>query len=328
MRQISDLRIKTDFQVRGRFASVPNFLLIVRLLSEIRKENALTYPPKWRETENPFRLPYQNFTLTKILGYPHAGNDVFHAVGVFREKEVEVFIKVARQQGADIQNEIRTIRAIRSPLLPEIIDCDPDESRFVVTLAKKGERLSVILKENPDESSFYYLYEYGQILARFHSLQGEFSKVKDRKFFHIPPESYFQSTPFPFVFDYLCQHRPARINFCFCHGDFHYANILWENRKISAVLDFELSGIGNREFDIAWAVIRRPGQNFLKTEQELELFLKGYRSVSECNLEYVRYYMVLIYSYFYQIGSDQPDYQAALFRFFRQYCLGENTQTS
>lgn len=284
----------------------------------------MPYPSKWRETENPFDLPYQNFTLTKILGYPHAGNDVFHAVGIFREKEIEVFIKVARQKGADIKNEITVIRSINSPLLPKIIDCDPGESHFVVTLAKKGERLSSILNENPDESAYSYLYEYGQTLARFHSLQGDFPKVKDRKFFHIPPESYFQSTPFPFVFEYLNQQRPAQTNFCFCHGDFHYANILWENRKISAVLDFELSGIGNREFDIAWAVIRRPGQNFFKTEQELDLFLKGYFSVSSCNPEYVRYYMVLIYSYFYQIGSDLPDYQADLFKIFRQYCLGED----
>lgn len=33
----------------------------------------MTHPAKWRETADPFQLPYRRFRLTEVLGYPHAG---------------------------------------------------------------------------------------------------------------------------------------------------------------------------------------------------------------------------------------------------------------
>ena len=38
----------------------------------------MQHPDKWRETADPFAIRFQNFKLERILGYPHAGNDVFH----------------------------------------------------------------------------------------------------------------------------------------------------------------------------------------------------------------------------------------------------------
>ena len=122
---------------------------------------------------------------------------------------------------------------------------------------------------------------------------------------------------------------PTRVSRCrmcmciskgFCHGDFHYANILWKDGHMSAILDFELSGWGNREFDIAWALILRPGQKFLNTEEELSLFLDGYLSAGTCSLNAVRYYMVLIYAYFYRIGRAEPAYQEYIRNVFDTYC--------
>ena len=78
--------------------------------------------------------------------------------------------------------------------------------------------------------------------------------MKDRKKFHIPDDKVFDKFGIEYVFDYLVNNRPNEINKCFCHGDFHYANILWDNDHISAILDFELSGIGSKEFDTAWAI--------------------------------------------------------------------------
>ena len=54
------------------------------------------YPEKWRETCDPFSLPYKQFRPTKILGYPHAGNDVFHAEGVLCGEKVTAFVKAVR----------------------------------------------------------------------------------------------------------------------------------------------------------------------------------------------------------------------------------------
>lgn len=63
--------------------------------------------------------------------------------------------------------------------------------------------------------------------------------------------------------------------------------------------------MGNKEFDIAWEIILREGQSFLNNAEELNSFLKGYNSVSSCNYEYVRYYMILIYVWFYEISCEE-----------------------
>ena len=281
----------------------------------------MRHPEKWRETADPYALPYRQFSLLEVIGYPHASNDVFQVTGLYGGKETEAYIKVARRQDADLENEIRTINAIHCPLAPEIIDHDAEKKLFCVTAAKPGLRLSMIVGDNSNLASLDYLFEYGQTLAKLHAQQGSFPDVKDRKFFHIPDRQYFTELELDFVYDYLIANQPKTIHKCFCHGDFHYANILWHEKRMSAILDFELSGCGNRDFDIAWALILRPGQKFLKTQQEIALFLDGYLSVGSCNPDDVRYYMVLIYSYFYKVGSDDPDYQSFLRNLFHTYCI-------
>ncbi len=73
--------------------------------------------------------------------------------------------------------------------------------------------------------------------------------------------------------------QSSQTHTCFVHGDFHYANLLWKDGHISGILDFELAGIGDRDFDIAWALILRPGQKFMRTEEELREFIAGYTAV-------------------------------------------------
>ncbi len=276
----------------------------------------MKHPEKWRDTVDPYELPYRNFRLTEVMGYPHAGNDVFHVKGIYQQKEIEAYIKVARQLGADIENEINIIEHIDCELTPSIIDYDEERKYFVVSVAKPGERLSAIVGDNSNRDSLVYLFEYGQTLAELHAQEGKFADVKDRRFFHIPGKDYFAELNIEFVYDYLLANQPNTVTKCFCHGDFHYANILWENKHISAILDWELSGWGNKEFDIAWALILRPGQKFMNTEEELSLFVDGYLSVGNCNLDYVNYYMVLIYSYFYKIGRNDEAYQTYIKDFF------------
>ncbi|MBR7177650.1 MAG: aminoglycoside phosphotransferase family protein, partial [Clostridia bacterium] len=246
-----------------------------------------------------------SFQLTEVLGYPHAGNDVFYAKGIYCGKKIDVFIKVNRQLGADVQNEIQVLKQLDLPILPQIIDYNPDMT-YRVSVALHGERLSTILGDNSDLQSMDYLSSYGKMLATLHGTTGQFSPVKDRKFFHIPSVEYFQQNNLSLdVRNFLVENQPQTINKCFCHGDFHYANILWQDKQISGILDFELSGIGNKEFDIAWAIILRPGQRFLREPQELDEFLRGYSQLGTYNRQYVNYYMVQIYCWFFAIGNDE-----------------------
>lgn len=264
-------------------------------------------PNKWKETIDPFSIKFNNFELIEILGYPHARNDVFYCKGKHKNKEVFCFIKYASKKDSNILKEIHTIKTLKFNFLPEIIDYEKD-GKFIVTKEIIGERLSNIL-QTTKEKSISYMFEYGKTLAKIHLTNINCEKVTHRKFFDIPSLEYLKENSIEFTFNFLINNKPQKINECFCHGDFHYANILWKNKKIIAVLDWELCGIGNKEFDIAWAIINRPSQKFLRTNKEVKEFLKGYNSISSCNIDYVKYYMILIYCHFISVDKNNSKYK-------------------
>lgn len=103
---------------------------------------------------------------------------------------------------------------------------------------------------------------------------------------------------------YLLARRPPPSPPCFCHGDFHYANLLWEGGRLSGILDFELAGMGDPSRDIAWALLRRPGQAFLDTPGQIDRFLDGY---GNCDRAAVRWWMVQFYTWYYDaLAQDAP----------------------
>lgn len=120
----------------------------------------------------------------------------------------------------------------------------------MVTSELPGERLSVIVGENIDLASMSYMEEYGQMLERIHRLKPKTAPVADRRFFHPPTEDLLAQLDLDFLKPYFA-HEPGTEETVFCHGDFHYANVLWQDHHISGILDFELCGYGNRNFDIA-----------------------------------------------------------------------------
>lgn len=67
-------------------------------------------------------------------------------------------------------------------------------------------------------------------------------------------------------------------------------------------------------------MILRPGQRFMTTKMEIDLFLSGYRSVGSFQMEYLKYYIVLIYSRFYSFGKNIIGYQDHVMKIFRTIC--------
>ena len=82
------------------------------------------------------------------------------------------------------------------------------------------------------------------------------------------------------------------------------------------ILDYELSGYGSREYDLAWALILRPGQQFLRTELERSLFLERYGIYHKFSKEAFNYYMVMFGVFFYKIspGQQYKEYRDTLIR--------------
>lgn len=266
----------------------------------------MIHPARWRETCDPFALNYHNFQLNEVLGYPHAGNDVFYVRGVVNGSKTNAYIKVARRKDAALDNEVAILNQLDSPVFPQVLDCDCAHSTFTVTTELPGLRLSAIVGDNADLSSLDYMEEYGETLARIHQMTLSAKPQADRRFCHCPDAEILKKLNLQFLRDFF-ERKPLQEETAFCHGDFHYANVLWEEGHISAILDFELAGYGNRDFDIAWSLFLRPGQRFLKTDKELELFIKGYQKHRKCDVEAVKYYMAQCYVYFLS-ACEEEDY--------------------
>lgn len=258
---------------------------------------------KWRETVDPFSLPLSAYTIGRVLDYPHAGNDVFHVAGIHDLRSCAAYIKAERQTGADIRNEVNILRALPYDRKPRLLDWSLDEPVFAVTEERPGQRLSVILQDAPAEEARRYMWPYGAELARIHGFDIPCERVKHRRFFDLPEAEYTDKYGLGEFAAFLQSRPPVGESRCFVHGDFHYANILWRDGAITAVLDWELSGLGVREFDMAWAVLLRPGQTFLKTPEEIELFLDGYRAGQAFSLTAFVYYYVLAAMHFYAMGD-------------------------
>ena len=263
-----------------------------------------TQPEKWRDTIDPFTLPLSKFRLIEVLGYPHAGNDVFYAAGEYEGRPCTAFLKVERQAGAALENEAAVLRALPYPYKPRLLEYIPGPPAGLVTEACEGDRLSVLTGNAGRSEALEYMEPYGVALAQLHSLEVPWGDVKHRRFFDLPQPDYLEKHQLETYAAFLFSHPPEGESRCFVHGDFHYANILWKDGRISAVLDYELSGHGVREFDLAWAVVLRPGQQFLKTREELERFLKGYRAAQTFSYPAFRYYYILAALWFYGMGDE------------------------
>lgn len=267
----------------------------------------MIHPAKWRETADPFQLPFHGFVLKEVLGYPHAGNDVFQVRGEHDGREVEAYIKVARHRDANIRREVELLRQIHHPYLPRLLDWGEDFT-WSVTEAMPGQRLSVLVGENTDGASVAYMEAYGEMLAQLHQLQGDFPDAPRRRFMDVRDAERCEAVGMTEERQWLLDHPVAPGQRCFCHGDGHYANLLWEDHHVSAVLDLELAGMDDREYDMAWAIIRRPGQRFMTTDEELRRFLQGYSRCGSYDARRLRWYMINSYVWFCQ--EDDAEYIA------------------
>lgn len=250
-------------------------------------------------------MKFNNFEIKEILGYPHAGNDVFYLRGYKNDgREVRGFLKVERQKRADLEREFNVISKLDLEIAPTIIDYSFENPKYILTEEKPGMRLSYIVENHRDIEILDYMEEYGNLLGKIHKLEMEKIPVKKRNF-KLAREVY-ESYGLEYIYKYLSEAN-FQENKSFIHGDCHYANILWKDKKVSALLDYELSGYGSREYDLAWALVLRPGQKFLRSNLERKVFLEAYSRHHDYSRQAFDYYMVLFGSYFYHISSGQSN---------------------
>lgn len=267
---------------------------------------------KYRElTIDLFSIQYRNIKLKKIISYPPAGNDVVEAIADIKNKEENVYIKFERSKMANFETEYKHLKLLDDiNIFPKVIEFGSINGKNYIILEKiEGDRLSDIFKQDKKDKNIY-LKEYGKTLSQIHNIQNRgFDKAFQRPINEVP-KNYKNSDEFSEkIIKYLEENKIEKDNKTFIHGDFHYANVLFKNKKVNGIIDLEYSGLGFKEQDIAWALIFRPGQKFMDDIDDINLFLDGYRS--ESNFEYDKFKWCYINGsiHFYLMNYENEEYK-------------------
>ena len=93
--------------------------------------------------------------------------------------------------------------------------------------------------------------------------------------------------------------------------------MLWQKGQIKGLLDYEYSGQGFKEQDIAWACILRPTQKFMKTKKDIKLFLNGYSLKGNFDNKKLKWCLINGICHFYLMNQGNLKYQSQLLKLLK-----------
>ena len=267
---------------------------------------------KWRESKIDLStLQLKEIQTYKVISYPPAGNDVFDCVGTLKSGEnVNFIIKSERGNFANFDNEIKILNTITDFPIPKIIETGKiNNFRYIVMNKMEGEKLSDIFNENKDMDKKKYLFLYGQELAKIHKININWDIARQRDINDVPSTEFYKDLNDweCKTIKYLEKTKPTIVMDTFIHGDFHYGNILWQGYNISAILDWEYSGLGFKEQDIAWALVLRPDQKFMDNLLDYKAFLEGYNSIEDFDYIKLKWCLINGLLHFYLMNKHQKN---------------------
>jgi len=102
----------------------------------------------------------------------------------------------------------------------------------------------------------------------------------------------FDLTP---VLDWLDDHKPPSDHYVLLHGDYHVKNVLVQNGKIVAVVDWERVSIGDPALDVAQVPFFLKMNNVPSERLDVlvDTFLKHYQKITGRELRNLDYYQVV-----------------------------------
>lgn len=281
----------------------------------------MTKYKKWRELEiNPKDINTKLGKITKIINYYPAGNDVIECVIENDNEKRNVVLKIERSRVSDFIQEKENINILLKnkyyEKVPKVLDLVKHQNKNCLFLEKrKGNKLSEIFKKDNSKKEDY-LYKYGKELAIIHKIpKSQFKDSYQRDINRIVKTEIKELQPYV---RYLSKNQIEANKDTFIHGDFHYGNILWYKGKINTVLDFEYSGKGFKEQDIAWATVLRPGQKFMDNVNDIKMFLSGYNEELSFNFDNYLWCLINCYCHFYNMNSNNKEYCAKILELLEQ----------
>lgn len=281
----------------------------------------MTKYKKWRDLEiNPKDINTKLGKITKIINYYPAGNDVIECVIENNNEKRNVVLKIERSRVSDFVQEKENINMLQKnkyyEKVPKVLDLVKHKNKNCLFLEKRtGNKLSEIFKKDNSKKE-EYLYKYGKELAIIHKIPKDLFKNSYQRDINSIVKTEIKELQ-PYV-RYLSKNYIEANKDTFIHGDFHYGNILWDKGKVSTVLDFEYSGKGFKEQDIAWATVLRPGQKFMDNVNDIKVFLSGYKEELSFNFNNYLWCLINCYCHFYNMNSNNKEYCAKILELLEQ----------
>lgn len=272
---------------------------------------------KFRELVfDPYCIKFKKIKIKKILNYMPAGNDVIECTCNIDGLNKIVFVKIERSRMADFASEVFNLKKLQKydlyTKIPKLLEYGfINEKRYIVLSKINGKRLSEILISNDKDKRKKYLMRYGSELAKIHNIDSSYFLPAKQRIINDAPNGKDYNNIDNYISKLLKFLNAKKPNFnkkTFIHGDFHYANILWKSGKISGVLDYEYSGKGFKEQDIAWSLVLRPGQRFLDCYEDIKFFLDGYKKYNNYDSCKLKWCLINAYCHFYLMNIDNLEY--------------------
>lgn len=161
-------------------------------------------------------------------------------------------------------------------------------------------------KESIRDNKILSMEDSGRTLAKIHALRPICRNIKHYIWDSNGENNLFKDEIIEQTETWLALQHVVFKNKVFIHGDYQQGNIII-NKKIQAVIDWEFSGYGWREADIAWAISARQGDTSYIEKEERWAFLRGYLEVHEYDEPALNYFLAKIYLFFYRTAVKESD---------------------
>lgn len=89
----------------------------------------------------------------------------------------------------------------------------------------------------------------------------------------------------------LAQEPPPPAPLCFIHRDYHPNNVLWQNSRVSGIVDWPSACVGDASVDVAWC---RKNLMYLHGIEAADTFLRAYEAVAGRAFPFHPYWDVMV----------------------------------
>jgi len=227
-------------------------------------------------------------------------NSVYRCEGKKNNRNVSFYMKVGKLGHETMRNEFEVLKELSGYNLPvpRVLWYSQDRREYMALSEVKGHNLSDLINPKHPEYDQLHVYEllrrYGEVLAEIHSLPISWEPFRRTELYDfISDEIESEDIAVRDIVLWLQSNPPHRTPDVFVHGDLNTANVLFSRQDLAGLIDWEFAGMGWREYDLAWVLRQR--KNYLNTQYERDVLLRGYLSKASFDEDALRWCEVMNY---------------------------------